>query len=487
MQNEFERLGRLVAHYEHELAGGKSIYLDSEDIEDIFNFYIDVHRIPQARQVLELGKRLHPDDELMSLLEVHLLIEQHKPKEALRLLEQLNLTDDSYWHYLQAGAYADLQKWEEAEEAANETYRMTDEKADAAFDLGTLFFEREQFLLAINFFRRIDTAHLDLPLAYRIAESYRALGDFVTALKYIDLLLDKDPYQTEAWLLRASLHMSQNKFQEAIEDFEYLLAIAPENEVYHIGRIRLLNMDERYEDSDRYIEQMENELPHTKGLCQMLRGDIQFEQGNYQQAHTLYKKGYDKDFCLADSSLHYIDCKMKMHKWKGALAIANDMLHYMPDNLELLDRIADCTHETGDMKLLLKTLRKCIKLAPQKPLYLLRYGSVLLDVHEERKAYTVLRKAWRMDPKSPVANLMMAVMCYIRQEPVQMYRYLQNAREAEPEMLQTFLQICPSAKEYVEATDALGKNRDADAQSAKKTRKGKEAIQQSTPSARKKK
>ena len=117
---EQQRLQQLVSKFEESLFGNNiSAWFDSEDIEDICNYYIDHDNLSKANEALQVGLQMHPTDGLLQMLRAHLLIEESKPTEALKVLETLNCKDDFYWHYLRLGAYSDLKKWKLAETEAS--------------------------------------------------------------------------------------------------------------------------------------------------------------------------------------------------------------------------------------------------------------------------------------------------------------------------------------------------------------------------------
>lgn len=453
-ESEYDRLARLVAHYEEGRAKGDNIYLDSEDIEDICNFYIEGRCLKKADELIEWGRTLHPDDAIVYMLEAHVLIERKKSKDALRLLQEHKAEDDYYWYYLRAAAFLNLKEWDAAEEAAWEACRI-DGDIETFTDFGSLFFEYNQIKTAICFLKQAEERRKDSSwVTLFIANCYRALNETESALSYVEKVLDNNPYSTEAWLMRASIHFDTEQYEESLNDFEYLAAINPNDEMYQVGIIRSLCLLNRDDEAKLCINRLEEEQPHTSCLCQMLRGDIFYYNGDYKKAHTCYYKGYDKEYFLADSTIHYMECKMRMKKWDGAISLGNRLLRYIPDNTEVLEMLTDCACEKGNMPLALRCIRKCIRLNQDDANYWLRYGSILLDMQEEKKAYSALHKAWKMMPEAGITNMMMAVMCCLKQDRKQMYSFLGRARKVDDAMLDKFLLLFPEEKEYIDYMDA---------------------------------
>lgn len=457
-QNEYKRVEQLVAHYEQEKASGYTPYLDSEDVEDIFNFYMEMHLLAAAKEIMEYGKRLHPDDEVLSLLQARWLIENEEPQKGLQWLEKNPIVDDYYWHYLRLAALADLKNWVEADKEAKEALHYGQYSLDAVLDVGNVFYFRDEFARALDIFiKSYNGANTDGHLLYRLAYCNRELGKTDKALHYIDQLIDQNPYRTEAWMARISLHAAEDKFDEALDDFEYLIAIEPENELYPIGKIRMLSSIGRDKEALQAIEDLEQQLPKTKNLCYSLRADLAFYQADYKKAHKLYNKGFSEEQFLADCALRFLRCKITLHRWKSAINFGKFLLTVIPEEDELMEMMADCYYAVGDLKEASQMLNRLLKLRPDNTEYWLRYGSLLLDLNNYKAAYSAFRKSHRLNPEGVMPNVMMAVMSFLKDDFGNMYRHLTVARKKDPAALGAFLKICPQSGKMIDKLDEIVK------------------------------
>ena len=97
------------------------------------------------------------------------------------------------------------------------------------------------------------------------------------ALRYIERMLDVDPFSTESWNWRAEAYCGDNEYSEAMNSIEYALAIEPDNE-----------------------------------RAMQLKAWVLLQQGNTAEAHQLYLKEIEKapdneqnwlydSYCLLDA------------------------------------------------------------------------------------------------------------------------------------------------------------------------------------------
>ena len=454
---EQERISRLVSKFECNVFddGTAAVWFDSEDIEDICNFYLEAGKPDRAEKAVSLGERLHPTDELMPMLRAHVLIEKEEPKEALQLLDTLSYTSDYYWHYLRMGALADMQRWGEACQEADAALRFDRHDVKIALDIGRVFYDRGRSDLAIEYMLRADTGTDDTELLTALANCYEETGMAAEALVYTERMIDLDPYMTAAWQMKASLHAQMQEFDKAEDAYKYALAIDPCNESTVFAFARLLLYEGMEKEAFGVLDEFAERDPRWKGVCLMIRADAYFYKGEYRKAHSLYYKGFDKTLFLADSVRRYVECKSILKKWKGVVSVGNFLIKFIPDDVKLLEIVADAYACMKQYTMSAKTYRRCLRLQPDSAYLLLRYGSLMLDMQEQKKAYTAINRAYKLMPDVAQTNLMMAVVCYLRKEFKRMYHHYLKACRLDKSMKKLFFELCPDMKTYVTRLDSF--------------------------------
>ena len=454
-----ERIGNLVARFESKQTNDHDVWFDSEDIEDICNYYIDLGKFDKAEQVLQLGERLHPTDELMPMLRAHLLIEKLEPQKALELIDWLQYTQDFYWHYLRLGALADLERWAEALSEADNALQFDNDNIAATLDIARVFSNRNQHKHALHYLKLADEANINdadkVDLLKALGECLAELELYKEALPYIDRWINVDPYSVEAWCIRATLEIDLGRYDLALDNFDYALAIEPKNETALITKSKLLFMLSRDQEALQVLEDIAGISKQWKGVSLMMQGDMYFWKGNYNKAHAYYYKGFNKLFFLADSVVRYMECKAALHKWRGVITLGSFLLRFNPNDTKVLELMSDAYFELKELSNSAKMLRKCVKLEPENVYMLLRYGSLMLDMNDIKKAYSSIHRAYLMAPDISQTNLLMAVVCYLRGENKRMYQYYRKACKMDRSSRTTFLQLIPDLKPYINRLDSI--------------------------------
>lgn len=461
IENE-SHLQELIARFEQEQKNGNFSYYDAEDLDDLCRHYGTHGYIEKAKQVIELFEKLHPDDEELEYLKITLLIEQMRYQEALDMIDQKGAADDTYLHYFRVLALLHLDRYDEAGKEAIKTMDCESDNEFVCQDVAQLLFSHGMFEKSLECLLRaekIDDTNEETLL--NIGRCYMHLHKYEDALRYIDRLLDKNPYLVEAWQTKATLHMDMDKAEDALDDLEYALAILPNDEGLRFAKIKTLIMLKRDDEALEELDVLEKEQPHLQGIVEMNRGDVYFWQREYKLAHKHFKRGYDPEYFAIDSTMHFMDCKLILHKWKEAVQLGNYLNKILPNNVDVLEKLADAYYELKDVDKSLRLIRKCTRLYPDDTHFQMRLGSLYLDVNQPKRAYNVFRKIRTVEPDNVLVNIMLAVTSYFNADIRKMYRYLMEAEKVDPEIRDGFYKLCPNAKEMVEKIDEiLHKGRD---------------------------
>lgn len=242
-QPEFKNLLR---QYEEMVRTGRQTYFDSEELTDIAEYYATRNREEEAGKVIEYALSIHPgstdplifkartlmlkgdyegawqmaecipdqsDREVTFLYAELLLINEQLPAEARfaraeKLLKKGVLDrEETHNDYLLSvqditELYADYEFYSEARELAEATLERV---------------VKEEWKPSSQ-----TTARLIL------AECYGYEMRYYDAVKLVNEVLDADAYNTEAWYKLGNLYSESERFQDALDAFDYALAIDEE-------------------------------------------------------------------------------------------------------------------------------------------------------------------------------------------------------------------------------------------------------------------
>lgn len=398
--------------------GIATCWLDMEEVEELFNFYVSHFMYGQAQIVYDTAKRLHPDDEFLVFFEVRLHLIKGKFKAALELLERNQQTDEPAWYYYRMQTLLELSRPKQADQTIQQLYSLEGSEEiikNISRDIADNFYSHHQYKYALKHAeRQLEREPDNIDLLMIAANCYAQLDKPEKALDITDKVIDINPYFVQAWLAQAGIYSSLNRWDEALDAFDYALAIDPTQETIIIFRIKTLHAAGRDDEALLYITEMEKEQPHMQQTFFMLRGDIYYHKNDFKEAYKNYQKGFDKAQFIYDSTVRYMYTTMELGKYRKALKLAQFLFHIFPLDGDLLLAMSDCYYELHDAYNALRVLKKATQLWPDNDFYLVRYGSLCLDCEDYKTAFWAFHKVHRRNPQSIYALVMMIVTYYLR-------------------------------------------------------------------------
>uniref|UniRef100_A0A8C5E0W3 RNA polymerase II-associated protein 3 n=1 Tax=Gouania willdenowi TaxID=441366 RepID=A0A8C5E0W3_GOUWI len=185
----------------------------------------------------------------------------------------------------------------DSEEAAGEQ-----EKAVAEKEKGNALFKEGKYDDAIECYTRGMGADPYNPvLPTNRATAFLRLKKFAVAESDCNLAIALDGNYLKAFARRAAARFALKKYEEALEDYEMVLQLDPENteaqkEVMNLKAVRMLSpVDEAppvdCDEENRLVEQQRKQ----EAVVQKDRGNAYFKDGKYEAAVECYSSGMEAD------------------------------------------------------------------------------------------------------------------------------------------------------------------------------------------------
>jgi cellulose synthase operon protein C len=261
------------------------------------NFYIGNNRVDDAEAVVREFVKQHPDNEDGKLLLVELLTKQRSPDIALTQLEQFNkAAPDSY---KLRSALARFYTVKRDIDKAIATYQYTIDKDGRAAE-------------------SIDARN-------RIVELQLAQNKRTEADALIKEILELEPENAEALLVRARLALAENKPDNAIADLRTVLKNSPDSPV---GLAMLASAQERTGARSLALDSYQKLLQLNPDNLLALTGAarLQMAQNQLEDAQKLLERAHKNAPADLESSRLLVDLYSRNQDWDQALRLCNDLL-----------------------------------------------------------------------------------------------------------------------------------------------------------------
>ena len=221
----------LIERYEAMRCSGKSIYFDSDEFEEIIEFYELCDDEEAINVAIEDGLKLHPQNQSLLLKKAFYLTSKKEYAQALSLANNFSGNSvDINIMLLKAEIFLHTDNLQ----SALSIFDIILEQAESELD----FLDCVDILRSANRNKEALEYALkgkeqffeSLELSREIADIYYVLEDYDSAIRIYNEILDADPYSSEDWTDLGDLYNLKGDYENAIEAFDFSLAIDESDE-----------------------------------------------------------------------------------------------------------------------------------------------------------------------------------------------------------------------------------------------------------------
>ena len=128
-------------------------------------------------------------------------------------------------------AYMDLQQWDKAEPALRRALEINPKTANALFALGEIYWRQKKYSEAEKVLQNgLTIENRSWKGHFTLGRIYWSRGDLAKAGRQVGLAIQLNPNFAEAYLLAGNILLRANKPEDALEDFQQYLRLAPKGE-----------------------------------------------------------------------------------------------------------------------------------------------------------------------------------------------------------------------------------------------------------------
>ena len=261
-------------------------------------------------------------------------------------------------------------------------------------------------------------------------------------------LLDRDPYNWRAWLNVGFAYEASEKFEEAIEAFEYAFAIDEKCQAAYMeaGELHLQLGDylrAQYVYENAIFNTGEDALILQKlGFCCQKTDNLQTALHYYKRSYELNAGDAQTNFLLGECSRGLGNGQKAIDYYLRAIAIDNRKEEYYAG-------IAEAYWLTEQYGKALSSFRKAAITAPEDLKYWLLYAGFLFSVGQEKKALSVLQDAQNYTFGAEIEYCQIACLMSLGRRSEALYR-LSEALAADFDKHTTLLKWWPDLAENVD-------------------------------------
>lgn len=316
-----EEFQSFLSKYEEMKKEGKSVYLDAEQFMDLADYYFTQMDKKSGYEAIETGLQIHPGSTDLKSSMIQLLMEDEEYDKAEKIIRTLEENPEHSPTLFQAQLIlARDDDAEETEKHLNAYVELYPEKT-SYIDAAYVYLDYNYYKDAFRWLKQADVLFPDeeeeTEVTSMFAECFSEMGKPQRAIQMYNNLLDKNPYNSQAWVGLSRAYFSANNFEKALEACEFVQTINPDDVM--------------------------NEIKIA--TCY-------YRLGNHEKAYELFQALYQAGKCLELSSFFCGLCLATAEKHEEAIPYLLESLkkggEYSSQAFESYQYLSLCYYKTGN-------------------------------------------------------------------------------------------------------------------------------------------
>jgi len=445
----------LVKKFEEMMENNDEFYFDTEELEDIIVYYLELGDFNYADMAVNYGLKLHPNSLDIKIKRLEILLEWEEYNMAKELINELKGASMENTDFLVCYAkyYSSLGNPRKSIEICKKALTLEEEEnflhnfiADEYVNLGDPFNALKHYRKAL---KEDPTDEYSLE---NCMVCFSDLNKSEEAIAFLNEYLDEFPYSETAWFEYGQFYFNRKNYDEAIRGYDYLLAINSSSVGVYANKSACYEAMGQYQKAiDTYEEMLE--LEYTKaftfykiGLCNKALKQPILALNAFQKSLR-----EDPQFYLAMMEQSYL--YEEMGGMSEALHYAKEATQLNENNLDYQKRLAFLFIDSGKFGESLSCLKKLVDAEPTRFYNWYAYSEVLMLVGEYEDAVTVLNSAIKKHHRAELFYQLSNCFFNLKDQD-KGTESLQKALELDPSLAKDMQKKYPFIKDEVKKVKA---------------------------------
>lgn len=402
-----------VLNYEKVSKSGAMKYIDMDVLETVIDFYLETNDIDSLQNALKYADRLYPKSNEFKLRRAHMYTNQGNPNGALTLLKEIlraepGNTDAQYAIGIVYGMLDQPQK-------AIQYYQLACadgvELATIYGNIGDEYYKMDSIDKAIMYYKKaiVENPNEERSM-YNLLCIYEDEGRNLEAESFFRLQTERHPYTFSAWIAYGRASMNLEKWQQAIDAYEYSVVIDKGNVQAYFC---LADAYRRAGNPGKAVSVLHESLDYAedKSWVYYSMGMIYMESGNISSAILYFRNTVQEDPYFGDAWQVLGQCYADDNDIFTAIEMSERALSVNPRSSSYMLQLASM-HEAAGNSGKADSLYQCaLHLDEVSDECWLRYADFLMRCSRYADAISVLDKGSIESGVQIEFNLRLAV-CY---------------------------------------------------------------------------
>lgn len=434
-----------IDKFESMLKSNQILFFDSDEFEDIVNYYLENGKIHLARKAIKLGLEQHPDCSSLKIYKVEILIIEDKLEEADQLLEEVfYLEQGNEEFYIQkATIFSRTDNHLGAINLLKRALEITNNPEYIYTLLGMEYIFRDDYENALIYLSKcVGDDYDDYPILYNIVFCYEYLGRVDEAIVFLNDYLEKKPYSANGWQQIGRLYYKQKDYKKALEAYDYAIF---SKDTFFRAYIEKGKTLEKLGKWDKAIEiyTLTLSLEHPTSYALLRMGKCYAKLGKPEIALDFYLKCITEDPLLDKGWTTIADFYYKSKDYNKALEYINKALAIDAENVLFWKRYAKINKKLKKYQEAEIGYSKALEFGNYELDSWISRGDILITLGEYQSAIDNFQEALEFYPEHPEIEYRLSGLYFSLQKNSKAEIHLRNALNNEPEFIMIIEELFP--------------------------------------------
>ncbi|MGY5847610.1 tetratricopeptide repeat protein [Salegentibacter sp. HM20] len=424
-----------LTRFESMLKTNDVLFFDSNEFENIINYYLENGKIALAKKAVKMGLSQHPTSTNLKLFKVEILVFEDKLDLADGLLDELkDLESSNEEIYIQkAQIFSKRDDHKMAIQMLKLALDVTEDEAEVYSLIGMEYLFLEDFEEAkYSFMKCLEADEEDYSALYNIMYCFDFLDQKEEAIDYLNMYLDKNPYCEVAWHQVGKQYFDLKEYSKALSAFDFAII----SDDRFIGAY--LEKGKVLEKMRRYNEAIENyritlELDDPTSFAYLRIGKCFEKLACDDLALDHYKKCVHEDPLLDKGWIAITDFYIRKLNFQKALYYINKAINIDEDNVLYWKRYAKINNRLKFYEEAEQGYKKSLELGNYELETWIKRCDILINMGEFETAVKNLKQAIEFYPNIAEIEFRMAGLYFKLNQGDKAYQHLNKGLQLDPE------------------------------------------------------
>jgi len=450
-----------LSRFESMLKTNSVYFFDSEEFEEIIQYYLENGKIALAKKATKMGLEQHPTSTNLKLFMVEMFIFENELDTAERLLDELYQIEKSNEEIFiqKANIFSRRDEHLKAIKLLESALEITTDEADVLSLLGMEYLFLEDFENAKYYFMKcLERDEQDYSALYNIIYCFDFLEQHEAAIDYLNDFLNKNPYCEVAWHQVGKQYAVLKEYKKALASYDFAIISDDRFIGAYLEKGKVLEKLDRYQEAiESYTITLGIDDPTSFALLRI--GKCHEKLGDDDLALQFFNKCVEEDGLLDKGWIAITDFYFRKKNYQKALYYIDKAINIDSENVLYWKRYAKINNRLNLFEEAEHGYRRALELGNYELETWLTRCDILMHLGEFQAAINNLYQASEFYSESAEIEFRLSGLYFQQGENNKGVFHLKNGLKLEPEFYIIIEELFPDVSENLEVQQIVEKHK----------------------------